>query len=89
MATIARRRLLASLAGAAAWPIAARGQQAERMRRIGALMTLAADDSQAQVRLAAFQQALQQLGWSDGRNVRIRSAGTRTMPTGRADTRRN
>jgi putative ABC transport system substrate-binding protein len=68
-----RRRELIVLVGgaAAAWPLAARAQQPERMRRIGALMSLAADDPQAQVRLAAFQQALQQLGWSDGRNVRL------------------
>jgi putative ABC transport system substrate-binding protein len=66
-----KRREFITLLGAAAWPLAARAQQPERMRRIGVLMTLAADDPQAQVRLAAFQQALQQLGWSDGRNVRI------------------
>jgi putative ABC transport system substrate-binding protein len=63
-----RREFITLLGAAAAWPLAARAQQAEQMRRIGALMTLAADDPQAQVRLAAFQQALQQLGWSDGRN---------------------
>ena len=68
-----KRRDLITLLGsaAAAWPLAARAQQPERMRRIGVLMNRAADDPQAQVRLAAFQQALQQLGWSDGRNVRI------------------
>jgi putative ABC transport system substrate-binding protein len=56
---------------AAAWPLAARAQQGERMRRIGVLMNRAADSPEGQARLAAFQQALQQLGWSDGRNVRI------------------
>ena len=66
-----RRAFITLLGGAAAWPLAARAQQPERMRRIGVLMSLTADDPQAQVRLAAFQQALQQLGWSDGRNVRI------------------
>src|SRR5262249_4260999 len=66
-----RREFLGALGGAAAWPLAARAQQPERMRRIGALMNLAADDPQGQARLAAFQQALQTLGWSDGRNVRI------------------
>jgi len=66
-----RREFITLLGGAAAWPLAARAQQAERMRRIGMLMTLAADDPQGQARVAAFQQALQQLGWSDGRNVRI------------------
>jgi putative tryptophan/tyrosine transport system substrate-binding protein len=67
-----RRAFITLLGGATvAWPLAARAQQAERMRRIGVLMSLAADDPQGQARLAAFQQALQQLGWSDGRNVRI------------------
>jgi putative ABC transport system substrate-binding protein len=66
-----RRDVITLLGGAAAWPLAARAQQPERMRRIGVLMSRAADDPQGQARLAAFQQALQQLGWSDGRNVRI------------------
>jgi putative tryptophan/tyrosine transport system substrate-binding protein len=66
-----RREFIAGLGGAAAWPLAARGQQPERMRRIGLLMTLDADDREAQARVAAFRHALQQLGWTDGRNVRI------------------
>src|SRR5262249_56604982 len=67
-----RREFITLLGGAAvAWPLAARAQQAERMRRIGVLMNLAADDAEGQARSAAFLQALQQLGWSDGRNVRI------------------
>jgi putative ABC transport system substrate-binding protein len=68
---IRRREFITLLGGAAAWPLAARAQQAERMRRIGLLQTLAADDSEAQARNAAFVQGLQQLGWTDGRNVRI------------------
>src|SRR5262244_1715238 len=56
---------------AAAWPLAARAQQADRMRRIGVLVSLPADDPQAQVRNAAFLQGLQELGWTVGRNVRI------------------
>ena len=69
-----RREFITLLGGAAAaWPLAARAQQPERMRRIGVLMNLAADDPEAQARLAAFQQGLQQLGWTDGRNVRIDS----------------
>jgi len=68
---IARRKLLAALACAAALPLAARAQQREQMRRIGVLMNRAADDPTGQARLKAFQQALQQLGWSDGRNVQI------------------
>ena len=66
-----RRGFITLLGGAAAWPLAARAQQPDRMRRIGVLMNRAADDPQGQVRLTAFQQALQQLGWIDGRNVRI------------------
>ena len=67
-----RREFITLLGGAAvAWPLAARAQQGERMRRIGVLMTLAADDPEGQARIAAFLQGLQQLGWTDGRNVRI------------------
>ena len=69
--TVGRRELIAGLGSAMAWPLAARAQQSGRMRRIGVLMSRAADDPQGQARLAAFQQALQQLGWNDGRNVRI------------------
>jgi putative ABC transport system substrate-binding protein len=68
---IGRRELIAALGGAAAWPLAARAQQSERMRRIGVLMSIAADDPEGQSRLAAFQQGLQQLGWIGGRNVEI------------------
>jgi putative tryptophan/tyrosine transport system substrate-binding protein len=56
---------------AAAWPLTARGQQPERIRRIGVLLNSAADDPAAQSRLTAFLQGLQQLGWTHGRNVRI------------------
>jgi putative tryptophan/tyrosine transport system substrate-binding protein len=68
-----RRDFITLLGGAAAgWPLAARAQQAgERMRRIGVLTTLAADDEEAMARLAAFLQALQQLGWTGNRNVHI------------------
>ena len=67
-----RRKFIALLGGAAAtWPLTARVQQPERTRRIGALMNLAADDPEGQAGIAAFLQALQQLGWTDGRNVRI------------------
>ena len=70
--TIGRRELLAALGGTAvAWPLAARAQQADRMRRIGVLMPTASDDQRFQANLAAFLQGLQQLGWTDGRNVRI------------------
>src|SRR5262245_1981543 len=67
-----RRRDFFTLLGvAAAWPIALLAQQGERMRRIGVLMNFAADDPAAQARLTAFLEALQQLGWTNGRNVRI------------------
>src|SRR5215468_2477393 len=70
--TIGRRELLAALGGgAAAWPLAARAQQPERMRRIGVLMNLAADDPEGQARIVAFVQGLQESGWTDGHNVRI------------------
>jgi putative ABC transport system substrate-binding protein len=55
-----RREFITLLGGAAAWPVAARAQQGERMRRIGVLMNLAADDTEAQARLAAFLQGLQE-----------------------------
>jgi putative ABC transport system substrate-binding protein len=66
-----RREFIALLVGATAWPLAARAQQPGGMRRIGVLMASAADDSENQARMAAFLQGLAQLGWTDGRNVRI------------------
>jgi putative ABC transport system substrate-binding protein len=67
-----RRDVITLLGGAAvAWPLAAHAQRRERMRRIGVLMTTAADDPEGQVRIAAFLQALQPLGWTVGRNVQI------------------
>jgi putative ABC transport system substrate-binding protein len=67
-----RREFITVLGGAAlAWPLAARAQQPERMRRIGVLMYLAAHDPDLPPRVAAFAQGLQELGWMDGRNVRI------------------
>jgi putative tryptophan/tyrosine transport system substrate-binding protein len=66
-----RRKFIQAITAFAAWPFAARAQQAERMPRIGVLMGQAADDPVGQARVKAFQQGLQQLGWTDGRNVRI------------------
>ena len=68
-----KRREFITMLGvsAAAWPLAARAQQAERMRRIGVLVGATADDLDAQARIRAFRQRLQQLGWTEGRNVRI------------------
>jgi len=69
---IGRRKFLAALGGTAvAWPLAARAQQPDRVRRIGVLHTPAADDPEGQVRNAAFLQGLKQFGWTDGGNVRI------------------
>jgi putative tryptophan/tyrosine transport system substrate-binding protein len=67
-----RREFITLLGGAAAaWPLAVRAQQSERVRRIGVLMSTAADDPEGQARIAAFLDGLHQLGWSDGRNVQI------------------
>jgi ABC-type uncharacterized transport system substrate-binding protein len=67
-----RREFIVLLGGAAvAWPLAARAQQGERMRRIGVLMNTGADEPESQARLAAFMQGLQELGWAVGRNMRI------------------
>ena len=72
MFDLRRREFITLLGGAAAsWPFAARAQQAERMQRIGVLMNVAADDAEGRGRVAAFQQALQRLGWADGRDMRI------------------
>jgi ABC-type uncharacterized transport system substrate-binding protein len=66
-----RRQIVGLLGGAAAWPLVAHAQQPESVRRIGVLSGAAKDTPDLQARLAAFQQVLQQLGWTDGRNVRI------------------
>jgi putative tryptophan/tyrosine transport system substrate-binding protein len=68
---IRRREFVTLLGGAAAWPLVARAQLGERMRRIGVLMPLGADDPEAKARVAAFREGLQQLGWVDGQNVQI------------------
>jgi putative ABC transport system substrate-binding protein len=69
---VKRREFITLLGGAAAtWPLAARAQQGERLRRIGVLMITAADDPEGQARISAFLQGLHQLGWTDGRNVRL------------------
>jgi putative tryptophan/tyrosine transport system substrate-binding protein len=82
-----RREFLGVLGGAAvAWPVVARGQQGESVRRIGIILPAAADDPEFQARLAAFHQALEQLGWIIGRNVRI---DTRWATANAADIRRH
>ena len=66
-----RREFIAALGGAAAWPLAARAQQPERVRHIGILDILGSDDPEAQERTKVFEQTLQQLGWTVGRNLKI------------------
>jgi putative ABC transport system substrate-binding protein len=83
---VKRREFITLLGGAAAWPLAARAQERERMRRIGVLLASAADDSEYQARMEAFRQGLAQLGWTDGGNVRI---DTRWATTNADDLRRH
>jgi putative ABC transport system substrate-binding protein len=67
-----RREFITLIGGAAAtWPLAARAQQGDRMRRVGVLMTTAADDPEAQARVTHFVKGLQEVGWTDGRNVQF------------------
>ena len=66
-----RREFIAGLGGAAAWPLAVRAQQADRMRRIGLLMADDEDDPEAKANLSAFAQGLAEWGWTDGRNLRM------------------
>src|SRR5437899_1546560 len=66
-----RREFVAGLGGAAVWPFAARAQPTDRMRGIGVLLSLAADDPESPARITAFREGLQQSGWTDGRNARI------------------
>ena len=64
---IGRRQFISALGGATvAWPLGVRARQPEQMRRIGVLMNRAVEDSEGQASVAAFQQAMQQSGWSDG-----------------------
>ena len=72
MLDVRRREFITLLGGtAAAWPLAARAQQAERVRRIGVLMAYAENDAEGQANVAAFRKELQKLGWTEGRNIRI------------------
>ena len=81
-----RRRDFITVGGvAAAWPLVASAQQLERVRRVGVLMPLPADDTEAQARVTTFQQALQGLGWTDGRNVHIDAR----WPGNASDTRKH
>jgi putative ABC transport system substrate-binding protein len=71
LATIRRRELIAAIGGLAAWPLATRAQQSDRMRRIGVLMNLAESDPEGQARIAAFREGLGKLGWAEGRELQI------------------
>ena len=82
-----RRDFIRGLGGAAAtWPLAVRAQQDERVRRIGVLVASPADDAELQARVAAFKEGLAQLGWTEGRNVRI---DTRWATTNADDLRKH
>jgi putative ABC transport system substrate-binding protein len=81
-----RRDFIAALGSTAAWPLTARAQERERMRRIGIFLPAAADDPEMQTRVGAFLQALAQLGWTIGRNVRI---DTHWATTNAAEIRRH
>ena len=87
---IGRREFITLLGGAAAiWPLGVRAQQADRKRRIGILMTIAANDPEAQARIVVFAQALQALGWTDGRNARIDVRWSTTRSDTLSNTPRN
>src|SRR5499426_1684435 len=66
-----RREFITLLGAAAAWPLAARAQQGDRVRRIGVLIQVAEGDPQARIEVAAFLRGLQELGWSEGRNLQV------------------
>jgi putative ABC transport system substrate-binding protein len=71
-----RREFIALLGGAAAWPLAARGQQGERMQRVGVLIPYPETDGEARIQIAAFRDALQRLGWQEGGKVRVEARWT-------------
>ena len=81
-----RREFITLVGGAAAWPMVARAQQNERVRRIGVLVASSADDAEWQARLATFNEGLAQLGWIEGRNVRV---DTRWATTNADDLRKH
>jgi ABC-type uncharacterized transport system substrate-binding protein len=83
---VRRREFITLIGSVAIWPLAARAQQPERMRRIGILLPATADDLEFQARVGAFLQGMQQLGWTIGRNVRI---DTRWATTNAAEIRRH
>ena len=78
-----RCEFITMIGGAAAWPLVARAQQPDRMRRIGVLMAFAESDREGQALVAAFREGLQKLGWAEGRNIRIDIRWALTMPSER------
>ena len=68
---VTRRKFVAALGSAAAWPVVARAQSRDEIRRVGLLMNLAADDLEGRARVAALVRALKDLGWIEGQNLRI------------------
>jgi DNA-binding LacI/PurR family transcriptional regulator len=68
---VRRREFIGLLGGVAAWPVAARAQLPERLRRIGVLMTTTAEEPETNARLTAFLQGMQELGWTNGRNIQV------------------
>jgi putative ABC transport system substrate-binding protein len=78
-----RREFIAGLGGVAVWPLAARAQQGDRVRRIGVLIAYDENDPAPKTSVSAFTQALADLGWTDGRNARMDTfAGTAMTPIG-------
>ena len=73
--SLRRREFIAGLGSAAAWPLAARAQQGERLRRITVLGSLTESDPEGQARVAALTRGLRDLGWTEGRNLRIEYRG--------------
>jgi putative tryptophan/tyrosine transport system substrate-binding protein len=87
---VKRRQFITLVGGAAAgWPLAARAQKREKMRRIGVLSSVAADDPEVQARMAAFHQGLQETGWVVGRNLRIEYGVARVILSKLENTRPN
>jgi putative ABC transport system substrate-binding protein len=82
MCGIRRREFITVLGGLAAWPLAARAQQGDRVRRVGVLLQFPESDARAQANIAAFQQRLRDLGWLEGSNIRfdLRWAGNSPDP---------
>ena len=76
-----RREFITILGGAAVvWPLAASAQQGDGVRRVGIFMDLSEQDAEGQTRVAAFRKGLQELGWTEGRNVKSTLAGPRATP---------